>query len=68
MLTFKPAAGSIVDYDGMLDSNSGAYLITSYMDDHPDVANIMNMTTMKSTIVIVKFRDSELNPRLTVIG
>ena len=68
MLTFKPAAGSIVDYDGMLDSNSGAYLITSYMDDHPDVANIMNMTTMESTLVIVKLRDRELNPRLTVIG
>ena len=68
MLTFKPAAGSIVDYDGMLESNSGAYLITSYMDEHPDVANIMNMTTMKSTLIIVKFRDRELNPRLTVIG
>ena len=68
MLTFKPAAGSIVDYDGMLDSNSGAYLITSYMDEHPNIANIMNMTTMKSTLIIVKFRDRELNPRLTVIG
>ena len=68
MLTFKPAAGSYVHYDGYLDSNSGAYLIASYSHLCPDVANIINMTTMQSTFINVKFWDGKFNKHLTVIG
>ena len=67
MLTFKPAAGSYVHYDGYLDSNSGAYLISEY---HPnsDIATIINITTYFATQIIVRFHNGQLNDRLTVIG
>ena len=65
MLTFKPPIGTYVDYEGYNTQHSGAYLITEYKEN---IATITNMTTMKTTCIIVKFFDGELNNKLTVVA
>lgn len=69
MLTFKPAAGSYVAYDPMRNGRRcDVFLITSYMEERPDIANILILSTMQETCIIVQFREHEFNRLLTVVA
>jgi hypothetical protein len=71
-LTFKPAAGSIVQYQYIAISKN--YLITGYGDrDCNRIANLYDLDTGNEDIIIVEFVkwgswEKEFNNLLTVIG
>ena len=59
-LTFKPAAGSYVQYD-----NRKVFLIVCYNEN---IATIMDIKTGEIDTIIVLFADGAFNDLLTVVG